>query len=64
MKRGRLLGHLIENDCVLFREGTNHSIFRNINNGSQTAVPRHPDIMEKTAFNICKQLGIPKPKIN
>ena len=64
MKRGLLLKHLIGNDCVLRREGTNHSIYRNLKNGLQTSVPRHPDVVEKTAFDICKQLGIPKPKIN
>ena len=64
MKRGQLLGHLIENGCVLHREGSNHTIYKNLKNGQQTAVPRHPDIVEKTAFNICKQLDIPKPKIN
>ena len=64
MKRGRLLGHLIENGCVLYREGNCHTIYKNLNNGLQTAIPRHSDIVEKTAFNICKQLGIPKPKIN
>jgi len=29
-----------------------------------TSVPRHSDIVETTAYDICKQLGIPKPKIN
>ena len=32
--------------------------------GKKTSVPRHADIDEYTAFDICKQLGIPKPKIN
>jgi len=64
MKKVLLLKHLGENECVLYREGSNHSMFRNIINGKRTAVPRHPDITEKTAFNICKQLGIPNPKIN
>ena len=64
MKRKRLLEHLTENECVLYREGGNHSMFHNTKNGKQTAVPRHADIVEVTAFNICKQLGIPKPKIN
>ena len=64
MKRGLLLKHLTENGCVLHREGSNHSIYKNLKNMVQTAVPRHPDIVERTAFNICKQLGIPNPKIN
>ena len=64
MKRKRLLEHLIENECALYREGSNHSIYVNLQNGKKTAVPRHPDIVEISAFNICKQLCIPKPKIN
>ena len=64
MKRKRLLEHLAESECSLDREGSNHSIYYNPKNGKKTSVPRHPDIVEKTAFNICKQLDIPKPKIN
>jgi hypothetical protein len=30
MKRRALLGHLQEHGCVLFREGGNHSICRNL----------------------------------
>ena len=48
---------------MLDREGK-HSIFVNPVNGAWTAVPRHPEIAERMAFKICKQLGIPKPKIN
>jgi hypothetical protein len=39
-------------------------MFRNTENGKKTAVPRHPNIDEYLAFDICKQLGIPNPKIN
>jgi len=63
MKRTILLKHLKENGCMLDREGK-HSIFVNIVTKAWTAIPRHPDIAEKTAFKICKQLGIPKVKIN
>ena len=64
MKRNRLLKHLEENECMLYREGSNHSIYYHLQTKKKTSVPRHPDIVEKTAFDICKQLGIPKPKIN
>jgi len=49
---------------MLYREGSNHSIYYHLQTKKKTSVPRHPDIVEKTAFDICKQLGIPKPKIN
>jgi predicted RNA binding protein YcfA (HicA-like mRNA interferase family) len=64
MKRNRLIKHLVENACVLYREGGNHSMYLNCITGKKTAVPRHPDIVEKIAFNICKQLEIPNPPIN
>jgi predicted RNA binding protein YcfA (HicA-like mRNA interferase family) len=64
MKRNLLIKHLSEENCVLYREGSNHSMFRNTENGKKTAVPRHSNIDEYLAFDICKQLGIPKPKIN
>ena len=64
MKRNLLLKYLKEKGCQLHREGNNHSVFINPKNKKKTAVPRHPDIRENTAFDICKQLGIPKPKIN
>jgi predicted RNA binding protein YcfA (HicA-like mRNA interferase family) len=60
MKRNVLLTHLKENGCTLKREGANHSWYINTNTGNLAAVPRHPDIREITALNICKQLGIPK----
>jgi hypothetical protein len=64
MKRNMLLKHLEENMCRLYREGRNHSIYCNLQTDKKTSVPRHSDIAEMTAFDICKQLGIPKPKIN
>jgi predicted RNA binding protein YcfA (HicA-like mRNA interferase family) len=44
---------------LLDREGSKHSIFLNTKTGDWTAVPRHPDIKEKTVMKICKELGIP-----
>jgi len=64
MKRNLLLKHLKENGCVLYREGGNHSMYCNTKNKKKTAIPRHPNIVEFAAFDICKQLGIPKPNIN
>jgi mRNA interferase HicA len=64
MKRTILIKHLKENNCILKREGSKHSIYINQNTGIKTQIPRHTDINEITASQICKQLGIPKPKIN
>jgi len=64
MKRNLLLKHLEENECILYREGSNHSIYSHLQTNKKTSIPRHHDIVETTAFEICKQLGIPKPKIN
>ena len=48
-----------ENECMLDREGSKHSIFINTKTGDWTSVPRHPDIREITVMKICKELGIP-----
>ncbi|MDR2148549.1 MAG: type II toxin-antitoxin system HicA family toxin [Tannerella sp.] len=64
MKRNLLIKYLDKKNCILYREGSNHSMFRNSENGKKSAVPRHPNIDEYLVFDICKQLGIPKPKIN
>ena len=59
MKKTVLLKHLKENECLLKREGSSHSWYRNTINGNLAAVPRHTDINEITVIKICKQLGIP-----
>jgi len=40
--------HLTFNGCMLLREGSNHSIWINPANNSQTSVPRHPEIVNIT----------------
>jgi hypothetical protein len=52
MKRLKLLRHLHDNNCILSREGGNHSIYINKITGIKTSVPRHADIDEKTAMPI------------
>lgn len=61
MKRRQLLEHLTEHGCVLRREGSKHSIYQNTQTGKRTSVPRHSEIDNTTAREICKQLGIPPP---
>jgi mRNA interferase HicA len=59
MKRHALIKHLQEQGCVLFREGSRHSIYWNPANRQTSAVPRHSEIVDKLARKICKDLGIP-----
>jgi hypothetical protein len=60
MKRTVLLKYLNANDCVPFREGANHTIIINVLNNKKTALPRHAEIGDILANEICKQLDIPK----
>lgn len=62
MKREKLIQHLRYYGCVLFREGSRHSIFYNPHNGKTSAVPRHHEIKRFTALNIFKDLEVPIPK--
>ena len=61
MKRVALLKHLRSHGCVLEREGSEHSIWKNPTNDRQTTIPRHREIKEVLARIICKQLDVPKP---
>jgi mRNA interferase HicA len=61
MKRRELIKHLEAHGCHFVREGAGHSHYRNSKNGQRTTVPRHREIKEPTAADICKQLGIPRP---
>ena len=62
MKRQKLIDHLYAHNCVLKREGSNHSIFLNTVTGKKNAIPRHIEIGDVLCNEICKQLGIPKVK--
>jgi len=61
MKRSELIRHLLKNGCELLREGSRHSIWKNIRLGNMTAVPRHSEIKEFMAQKICRDLDIEKP---
>jgi mRNA interferase HicA len=61
MKRIDLLQHLRDQGCVPLREGGNHSLWVNPDNGLQTAVPRHREVDTHLAKKICKDLGVSKP---
>jgi mRNA interferase HicA len=61
MKRIELIRHLSKQGCELLREGGRHSIWKNIQTGDMSAVPRHNEIKELIAQKICKDLGIKMP---
>jgi predicted RNA binding protein YcfA (HicA-like mRNA interferase family) len=62
MKRLKLIKHIEDNHCVLFREGGNHSVYMNRFTRKKTAIPRHNEIGDVFCNEICKQLGVPKIK--
>lgn len=58
MKRRRLVKHLNRHGCELLREGARHTLYLNPQTGKRVPVPRHTEIKESTAREICKQLEI------
>lgn len=65
MRRRDLIRHLEANGCVFLREGANHTIYVNPENGRRAPVPRHNEISNEisnfTARAVCDQLEIPRP---
>jgi len=61
MKRTNLVRHLEKHGCELYREGSKHSLYRNLATNQVAAVPRHTEIKEPTARRICDDLGVPRP---
>ncbi|MGD9930158.1 MAG: type II toxin-antitoxin system HicA family toxin [Mangrovibacterium sp.] len=59
MKRTAFIKHLKKHGCELVREGGNHSLYRNRENGKQSTVGRHPELSNLMCKIICKQLDIP-----
>ncbi len=59
MKRLDLLRRLQTHDCLLKREGGNHSIWHNPRTGEIQAVPRHSEIGPNMARKICRGLSVP-----
>lgn len=60
MKKIGLVRHLINNGCVLKRQGANHEVYIRNHNGKilTASVPRHNEIKKHTAIGICKMLDI------
>jgi mRNA interferase HicA len=61
VKRIDLIRHLEQHGCVLFREGSNHSVFINPATRKTSTVPRHREINDFLARKICKDLQISPP---
>ncbi|MEO8494973.1 MAG: type II toxin-antitoxin system HicA family toxin [Planctomycetota bacterium] len=61
MKRRDLIRHLLNHECQFVREGSEHSIWANPANGHRTSIPRHREILDFTARQICRQLGVADP---
>ncbi len=59
MKLRKLIRHLEKHGCYLLREGGNHTIYYNPQNGKISAVPRHKEVKTFTARKICKDLEVP-----
>ncbi|MBI3466315.1 MAG: addiction module toxin, HicA family [Planctomycetes bacterium] len=59
MKRNALLRHVRAHGCHLKREGRRHSLSINPVNGRVEAVPRHPEVDNQLARNICRSLDVP-----
>jgi predicted RNA binding protein YcfA (HicA-like mRNA interferase family) len=61
VKRRQLVKHIEEQGCELYDEGSKHSKFRNKETGKKSTVPRHSEIDNDLARDICKQLGVQRP---
>jgi len=59
MKRGKFIKYLEKNGCLIAREGSKHTLYKNPKTQEISTVPRHPDIKENLCRKICKDLGIP-----
>jgi hypothetical protein len=62
MKRRKLIRHLEGHDCSFLREGAAHTIYVNVVNNLQSAVPRYREIEPVLVRKICKELDIPVPR--
>ena len=58
MNRKNLVRHILNNRCILKREGAKHSVFFNPLVEKFSTVPRHNEIDNWLAKKICKDLGI------
>ena len=62
MKLKDLIRHIEEHNCIFVRQGGNHTIYKNLESGKMTAIPRHREIKEVLAKKICDDLGVERPQ--
>ena len=43
------------------RQGGSHTIYKNLDTGKMTSVPRHREVKENLVKKICDDLGIDRP---
>ncbi len=53
---------MLKQNCLLIREGGNHSIWQNQTNKKISSLPRHKEIKNNLIRKICKDLEIPAPE--
>jgi len=61
VKRKDFIQYLEMNQCYFLREGGSHTIYKNIQNGKKSAIPRHSEIKKVVVMSICKALEIKNP---
>lgn len=61
MKRRQLIKHVESYGCKFHGEGARHTKYINTATGKKSTIPRHAEIDNDLAKDICKQLGIEKP---
>jgi len=61
VKLRNLIKHLETHSCLFLRQGGNHTVYKNLDNGKMTTVPRHREVKENLVKKICDDLGIEQP---
>jgi mRNA interferase HicA len=61
LKRADLVRHLEQHGCEFLREGGRHSVYVNRPARKTSTVPRHREINDNLARNICRDLEVPEP---
>ncbi len=61
MNKKKLVRHVTEHGCSLYRQGADHEFWRNGTATRFAAIPRHGEIKPGTVRAICRELGIPRP---
>ena len=62
MKTTNFIKFLSQQNCLLIREGGNHSIYQNQINKKISSVPRHKEVKNNLVRKICRDLEIPTPQ--